>query len=346
MKRSYSFYYVICLSVTAFIIICLLISCNDRDLFITDEEERVQNNDQWHDLKEKVFSLLNHSEENEAFIFFTDPHLLGYNNVFSDSEKSILRSYFITMKEVYDKLLLSFCLCGGDWLNSGDTQEMAKYKLLYSNDQLKRLFKYYKIFGNHDTNYQGVVSSNDYSRGDLSKDFIDNDYFSETGSAFYSFSIKGTTFYILDSDLDWSVNMDDYKWKQIKWLAENLYEKRTQHIVIGIHMFYRRGSIIPMSEELVKLCDAYNNNQSYSVDGIDYNYLQSHGKIHTIISGHSHRDSVSFVGSNLDIPVIQTLNFTQDNRGNFDICVLDYNTGYLEMIRIGKGNDRRVKIRQ
>ena len=144
--------------------------------------------DEWSEIDAKVRSVLGRSEENVAFLFFTDPHLLGSNNKFSDSEKSRLVDSFAEMKVLYDKLPVSFCLSGGDWLNNGDTQDMAKEKLLLADDEMKEMFpSYFKIMGNHDTNYQGIVSDDDISRGDLSREWVDNEYYSETGSAFFSF---------------------------------------------------------------------------------------------------------------------------------------------------------------
>lgn len=278
-----------------------------------------------------------------SFLFFTDPHLLDIEPYSRIILQDRLANSFPTAKEIYNYLHLSFCLSGGDWLVSGDSQSLAKEKLLLTDMYLKETFPcYYKMMGNHDTNYQGYVSGEDNSRGDLDREWVNKVYFSETGSAYYSFQSHQTTFYILDSDLDWNVEMDDYKWSQIKWLANSLTEEENEHVVIGIHMFYCSDQIVPMSEEIVKISEAYNNRNILNVEDKEYDFSNAQGKIHFILSGHEHKDAIDYVGSN--IPVIRTVNYVRDGQYNFDICILDYTTGYLSMIRVGNGTNRTVKI--
>lgn len=69
----------------------------------------------------------------ESFLYFTDPHLLSDDVFGSDDVKTALSSYFASAKKIYEQLPLSFCICGGDWLNAGDTQAVAKEKLLYAD---------------------------------------------------------------------------------------------------------------------------------------------------------------------------------------------------------------------
>lgn len=317
------------------------ISC---DIFEGGSQDAEIDN-QWLEVLSKVQTAIDHDDDNIAFIFFTDPHLLGALHKFSETEKSRLESSFANMKEIYDLLPVSFCLCGGDWLTSGDTQTLAKQKLLFSDRIMKELFpQYLKMMGNHDTNYQGVVSSNNSSRGDLPSDFISNDYFSEVGSPYYLYKSNTTAFFILDSGLDWDIRMDDYRWAQIDWLAGVLEEQDHEHVILGLHMVFESGKLTPMSEELVKLCDAYNHNGAYSSRDVEFSFANKSGAIHTIISGHSHEDSISFVGVDKDIPVIQTCNYTKDRSHSFDICTVDYSLGYLDLSRIGIGVDRSVKL--
>lgn len=284
--------------------------------------------------------------DKETFLYFTDPHLLSYDNQFSEAIKYNFESSFSPVGELFNILPLNFCLCGGDWLNAGDTQEVAAEKLLYADSQMKQLFsgKYYKMFGNHDTNYQGLVSETDSTRGVFSRDFIDKTYFSETGSAYYTFDGRNTSFFILDSWLDWTLQMDDYRWEQLDWLSNQLKNNRCQHKVIGIHMYYNEGQTVPMSEVLMDICDAFNLRQTISVNGREYDFSESVGKVHLIISGHNHVDGLNYVGRDGEIPVVRTCAFMKDNTPNFDLCVLDYDTGYLHMIRVGTGENRKVKL--
>lgn len=277
----------------------------------------------------------------DTFIYFTDPHLLGFSNDFSDDVKNTIKSSFIVMKDLYSILPINFCLCGGDWLNRGDTQEMAKQKLLYADFQMKSIFSpYYKLMGNHDINYQGVVSSLDPSRGDLPRDFIDHYYFSETGSAYYSFMTENTQFFILDSGSDWELQMDSYRWEQVRWLAKGLLESESRHIILGMHMFYYYSYVTtPMTEIVVSLSQSFNNHEQFIMGNDVYDYSNTQGKIHAIVSGHSHVDAVDYCN---DIPIIRTCSFKESQ--SFDLCILNYDTYYIDLIRAGSGDNRSVKL--
>ena len=293
---------------------------------------------------ERFNDLQKRGNVSESFLFFTDPHLLGAGDTFSQETKEHLLASFSVAKELYDVLNLSFCICGGDWLNSGDPQTQAEEKLLFADKHMKSIFKrYYKMMGNHDTNYQGVVSVDNDKRGDLPRDFVDKQYFSETGSAYYSFEGANFVFFILDSGLDWDKTIDDYRSEQLLWFAEQIESCKSKHIVIGIHMFYDNTGITPMSEALLSICDAYNNKEKLSFFGSDYNYTNTEGKIQLILSGHMHSDSVEYVGR-FNLPVVRTHCFIQDADGIFDICMFDFQEGLLHMVRIGQGIDRTILL--
>lgn len=326
-----------------FLLLCclpLFTFCEKPDIIIEDtlSKEARPAFEQFNDLARS-------GNVDDVFLFFTDPHLLGSGNKFSINEQNRLIGSFDVAKELYDTLKLDFCLCGGDWLNSGDTQAMAKEKLLFADQQMKDKFsRYYKMLGNHDTNYQGIISIEDPKRGDFPRSFVDEVYFSETGSAFYSFLGKETQFFVLDSDLDWSLAMDDYRWEQLHWLADELTKTENEHLVLCIHMFYCQGKITPMSELLVQLIDNYNSCETITLNGKQYDYTSAKGKIHCVISGHSHYDSLDYEGADKNIPIIRTCNYTINGTHTFDLCVMDYERGVLNLIRVGEGESREIII--
>ncbi len=295
---------------------------------------------------EQFNDIYQSSQNSEAFLFFSDPHLLGGESKFTSTIKQHIDNSFGIAKTLYDALPLSFCLCGGDWLNQRDSQEMAKEKLLYADRLMKKTFsRYYKMMGNHDTNYQGYVSNIDTQRGDLPREFIDNEYFSDTGSAYYAFDGENTRFYILDSGLDWETAMDDYRWEQVLWLADQLKTNENEHIVIGIHMFYYiEDKITPMSELILRLCDTFNSKQTISLQEREFDYAMAKGKIHLILSGHNHKDGLTYEGQEFNLPVIRICNYTINASQSFDLCLLDYDKGLFHMIRVGEGDNRSVKL--
>lgn len=322
-----------------------LLSCVFPVFTFCDNSDSVIGEDEIEVVIDQFTTLYQNTHNSETFLFFSDPHLLSGENKFTPATRHHLNSSFELAKDLYYSLPISFCLCGGDWLNQRDSQEMAKEKLLYTDRLMKKTFsRYYKMMGNHDTNYLGYVSSRDKQRGDLPREFIDNEYFSDTGSAYYAFDGENTRFYILDSGLDWNTAMDDYRWEQILWLAEELESNDVEHIAIGIHMFYNLDIITPMSELLVQLCDAYNTKQSISFNSTEFDYAKTSGKIHMILSGHSHKDGLNYEGKDCSIPVVRICNYTIDGSQSFDLCLMNYDKGIIYLFRLGEGENRSVNL--
>lgn len=329
-----------CFSITLlFCFLPLLASCEepkDIDNYISKEALDAYN--QFKELKRK-------GNIDEAFLFFTDPHLLSAGNMFSNETKNYLVSSFSGASELYNAIPSSFCLCGGDWLNDGDTHNMAKEKLLFADKQMKAMFsRYYKMMGNHDTNYLGVASAYNNECAILSREFIDKSYFSETGSAYYSFMGDNTLFYVLDSGTDWDTSMNDYRWEQLSWLADCLAGNTISNLALCIHVFYSQGELPSMSQWLVKLVDAFNSKRLLEMNGRLYDYTNAYGKVLFILSGHNHKDDIIYVGDDIKIPVIQTCRFIVEGRSTYDLCIVDYGKNVMNIIRIGCGSSRQVKL--
>lgn len=304
------------------------------------------NPDEFQSIKDDFSSIWERSDNKDSFVFFTDPHLLSYGNEFSEDTRVIIKNSFEQVFRLYNCFPVSFCLCGGDWLNDGDTQEVAKQKLLFANIEMTSFFpNYYKLLGNHDTNYQGIVSETNSERGDLDYCFINQLYFAETGSAYYSFIINETRFFMLDSWLNETQYLDDYHLTQLEWLAKELRYNEMQHVAMGVHMFYDLSGIVPFSEILVSICEAYNNKSRIEINGKSYDYSESKGKCHFILSGHLHNsDDIHYVGYDNRLPVINTRCFISNGIPTFDLCILDYTNGVLHMLRVGDGKNRNVQL--
>ena len=330
------------LSLVVFTSLYLVLSCAPSS---TSVEVDDVNTDYLESVSNTFWNLYRSVNDKDAFLFFTDPHILVDSFSYSNEEDISFFNCFKSMKSLYDSLPLSFCLCGGDWLNRGDTQENAMNKLLYADKQMNNLFHpYYKMLGNHDTNYQGVISTENPQRGDLSMDFINNMYFKGIGQSFYSFINKNTVYYILDSGVDWETAMNDYRKKQLKWLADSLLHNEINHIILGIHILINNSPMqnnpTPFALSLLNLCEVFNDRKSIVIDNSQYDYFSSVGKIHLLICGHNHEDFVR----NFAIPCVGTTQYMKNGEACFDLCILDYDNGYLEMIRVGDGSNRKVKL--
>ena len=290
----------------------------------------------------KQFSaLMNNSGDVESFIFMTDPHLMGTFNSF---DANVFKDYISIMQKYYNMLPIDLMICGGDWLNSNDYQEGACWKLGYVDATMRKLFKhYYPILGNHDTNYHGVVSATDSSRGDLSHDTIRNLMFRENGNSYYTFKGNQTRFFVFDTGTDWEDAMTSYRYEQLQWFANSLLSNTDEHIVILQHIYYQgdTSELFPMSAIEQSIIGAFNNRSSIVVNGQTYNFANARGKIYCIIAGHSHMDSVNNTSS---VPVILTTNMMSGNTPTFDMCLIDYTSKKLKMVRVGTGNDRTINL--
>ena len=335
-----------------FLFVCLGSCVQEDDGYFEDEE-----------ISEEAFQiakdfslLMSDANESEKFLFVTDPHNVGQNDYFDEGVKNDCKSAFSMARQVYQAAELDFCLCGGDILLCYDTQDVAKKRLLWFDDMMHKGFSnYYKMLGNHDLNYLGIVSESDSSRGDLPREFFEKEYFAETGSAYYSFKGEYTRFYIFDSGLDTVLDMDSYRWEQVYWFAQSLKENDDAHNAIGIHMFFRDRTstsesyddcIMPMSQKIIDVCDAYNAKTSLLVGDRLYNYSDAQGKVQMVFAGHNHIDNVYYVGTSRDIAVIRTTNFNRDAVYTFDMCYVNYDSCMLETYRVGYGESRKVKLYQ
>lgn len=324
-----------CFIFTLLVIVC---ACEKAPF---DETESISMDSEVGLYVETINKIKSNRKIDNAFLFFTDPHNLSYGNSFGDDVKSDFVSSFSKALKLYDELGLDFCLSGGDWLDSGDTQYVAKQKLLYADNWMKTHFGYYyKMMGNHDTNYQGIVSTDNTSRGDFSRSFIDNEYFNECHSAYFSFVSNVTRFFILDSELDRGV-IDNYKNEQLMWFASELENNHFEHIAIGIHMFYNDVPYITVfGRQIANLCDSYNQRREYQISDRQFDFSESTGVIHFILTGHCHVDFVETINN---IPIIGSAKFMRDDRP-FDIVLIDYSSGCIDLIRVGDGDDRHVTL--
>ena len=199
------------------------------------------------------------------------------------------------------------------------------------------------MLGNHDTNYQGVISADDTSRGDLTHQTLVNLMFRENGNTYYKFKGNNTQFYVFDTQLDWDTTMNAYKWEQIDWFAKALISDNADHAVILQHMFYTSGTTEnPMAEHIQTIAGAYNSRSIVTLNGITYDFSSATGKIACVIAGHSHTDAIITTG--VSVPVWLTTNMMDGNTPTFDLCFIDYTANEMRSIRVGTGSDRTMQL--
>ena len=331
---------------------------NAVDIFHTVYGERYDLLQTLTDSKVQSFSALyNGSESVDSYIFFTDPHAMPGANVLTKPKLDTLDAYLQTVEEYADAIDVDTVLCGGDWLNNGDTQAIACYKLRLLKGLSDKHFSghnYHMLLGNHDTNYQGKQdSSSAANTGQLTQATLDNLLYADTntGKAYYRFDTVNTTYFCLDTGLDWSTAMDSYRWEQIAWLCGQLLTTTKANIIITMHIFANQGTvetytdhITPMATNVISAIEAYNSRETVTLNGQNYNFNTVTGVVRCVLTGHTHFDAVYTTSGG--IPVIFTTDATDYATSPimFDMGFLNYTAGTLSIFRIGEGSDRTITL--
>ena len=282
--------------------------------------------------------LIGDNTDSESFLFFTDPHTYGHNYNVTNAEKmqTIIQKY-------YNSTPTSFVLCGGDWLTDSDTRSEAKYKLGLIEASMEAMTSpYYPMNGNHDTNYQGVDDQGNQNAGVLDQGVVDNIFFRRWGRAYYSFEGDNTMFYVFDSQSDWALQMDAYKWAQIDWFGKALEAETHDHIAVAIHIWTSAGVLGDLSDNIQKMITAYNNKTSITLNGETYNFGTAAGHIEFVIAGHEHADMSEVIDG--EVPVILTLNAWRSGVTCFDLVYADYTARTISLIRVGTGSNRAFSL--
>lgn len=300
------------------------------------------------DLKknETYASLFNGSGEVEPFLYFTDPHYVSIGE--NGGCRSGYENHLPIIKKHYDNSSAGFVLCGGDWLNSGNTQTNACYTLSKIKGVMRKLFdKYHLVVGNHDTNYQGTtVSGGGESTGQLTQQTLYNIWYGEYGKSYYSFKGANTKFYIFDCGIDWnhySSGLNAIDNEQLDFFVEQLRSNDDKHIALVPHMVYISGeNLHPLTSRITEIASVYNSRGTIQHNGKTYDFSQKTGKVEFMIAGHTHADLVGTLNS---IPYIQTINAdVSASYPSFDLVFVDYTARKLKTVRIGTGEDREINL--
>lgn len=302
--------------------------------------------------------LLYNTDNAESFIYFTDPHVCnppGY-----DAENRMLTTLDV-LKTYYDATPTSFVVCGGDWLNDvgPQTNRDACYKLGRAASWMRANFdRFYTAIGNHEDNHPYGAAQEDGERytveTGLSMETIRNLMLPYEKELYYSFDGAHTKFYVMNSsDVENDQQMTDYRWRQVHWLAERLMDDDAANSAIVIHSVLLRpigeGVFAHLGENLLKLCQAYNNGNTITLNGASYDFSNCTGCVRFMLAGHVH--DADCAETHYGIPVVLTRNMLASaDSGNgykptFDLCLADYDAGVLRMVRVGNyGADRDVLL--
>ena len=296
-------------------------------------------------IKTEAFSkLLKETDKIETFLFFTDPHYMGAGE--STSFEANMKKHIGTIEKYYNSTPMNFLVCGGDWLNNNDTKDHACFKLGWIDGFMHDKFKkYYSVIGNHDTNYQGIDTTGSEARtGRLDVNTLRNLWYRDYDNLYYSFNSINSRNYVLDTGIDWVVNMDEYKWSQLDWLCKDLIQNNPEHASIFMHIVYNSdpNNITPLAQNLGLVIEAYNNHTALTLNEVVYDFTSITGHIDFVMAGHIHADANITLGG---VPCILTLNSGKTSSyPSFDMVLVDYDAHKLKCIRVGYGEDREFDI--
>ena len=287
----------------------------------------------------------------DSFLFFTDPHTTSAGVGDGDVSSDFL-SMLNEIAAVYNNTPTSMCVCGGDWLNNGNTRDNASWILGKIDGEMKRRFKdYVLIVGNHDTNYQGYEwAQSGYNRSEcekcqLSTEAIRNLLHRKYSKSYFAVNSDSTTFFVFDTGLDWYADMDTYRWEQIDWFANFLLTTELEHGVVMMHItLQNENEPTPFVDAVTRVATAYNDKTTITLNNKTYDFKDVDGLIGFVISGHSHKDLALMVNN---IAVITTTNvLTASNMITFDLVFVDWDSEKVSLVRIGDGLNRTISFRQ
>lgn len=291
-------------------------------------------------------SSFNNIDKNiETFMFFSDPHVMGHTNNFDAGSMS---SFVNALRFGFENTPTSFIVDGGDWLNYHDYQANACYMLGLIDGIMRKNFpNYHPINGNHDLNYQGYVSEQDQSAGDLTKDTMIALHYREENAMYYSFDGLNTKNYVFDSGTDFESGMTDYRWQQVDWFANQLLSDDPEHGIVWVHIAFtdwqtfdptKFGQLITNIGQVIS---AYNSRSSVTLKGVTYNFTGKTGKVWAIMCGHTHADMQGTLGG---VPVVSVINAIHDGVISYDLGYFDFSNEVLKLFRIGSGSNRTINL--
>ena len=290
-------------------------------------------------LSEYADLLRNASSNTEQFVFFTDPHPMhfGWTN-------ELNQQTYLALQHYYNSTSTSFVLSGGDWLQAGQTPTQAAVTIGKINGLTKHLFanRFYTVLGNHDSNYQGIDDAGTPRKGALSQSALANLWFPKYHRCYYSFDGTNTKFYVLDSGSDWDTKMNDYRFEQVDWLAQQLIANNDAHSAIAVHIWWNDNEDTvptPFAQTITQVIEAYNAHGSVTINSKSYDFSGKNGRVEFVLCGHLHIDRNSTAGG---VPVVASLNATETTGYGFDLVLADYDKRSLNEIRVGSRGTNRL----
>lgn len=310
-------------------------------------------------VEEKMHTILGNmmdvGQHGETFVFITDIH---WENNRKHSPALV--------KYIMDSVNINLLLCGGDLINQGLREPMveAMRECISKLSPTKNIVMPC-LFGNHDSN------ENDYGgQGQHPERFFDR----ADQYALFQKQAENLVTYITDDGWNWFFDVDatksrfigldtgtDGTFDEYEALRDCMIATPDgYHIVIMAHWLYTStsgggGAKTEVCANLETMIDAFNSGDTVTVDGVECDFHRDPEDtrwVNLLLGGHNHRDlswatpngvpvvlcdsDNGFRSKNTDYPYVAGTITEQA----FDVFTIDYTTGDVKAVRIGRGADR------
>lgn len=283
----------------------------------------------------------------ETFVFITDIH---WENNKKHSPALV--------RYIMENLNINVMLCGGDLINQGEREPMveaireciAKFSPM-GNIVMPCLF------GNHDSNWNNWDHQREYPERYLDRPEqyalfqkqAENlvTYISSDKWNFY-FDVPATKTRFIG--LDTGENGAFTKYSDLATCMSGT--PSGYHIVIFAHWLYHSGAKSAACGNLESMIDAYNAKTTVTVGTDTFDFTSAAGDVVLLLGGHIHNDLYWLTTGGVPVVLCDCDNGTRSNNEEypyaagtiteqaFDVFTLDYTTGDVKAVRIGRGADR------
>lgn len=284
-------------------------------------------------------NMMDVGQNGETFIFITDTH--WESNTGNSPE---------LVRYLLHNLNIKVILNGGDFINQGERAPMAKAMQTAVSSYLFRDTVMLCAFGNHDSNWNNWNHQQDYPEryfdrkcqyALMQKHMEDAaTYFADGWNCYHDRPTTKTRFVVIDTG-------EKGEYAQFTPLGNVLKATPSGYsIIIMAHWLYG-GSKTSACTKLEQMIDAYNKRTG--------EYASAKARILLLLGGHIHND-MSWKTAN-GTPVVLTDCDAAGRSSNtkyppvkrtvteqaFDVITVDYSTGNIKVVRIGRGADRSFK---
>ena len=285
-----------------------------------------------------------------TFAFLTDLHW-QINN----------RKSPVLLKNIMDKVSVNDVICGGDLIGQGTKEEAVDLLSACIN-----AFRFYGIifpvtYGNHDGNWNTYAGQREHPERKLSfneiyalieaqYDKYSPVYYMSEGFNFY-IDYPNTNTRVIFIDTGDTRELDGNSgifWRDYETFADLLMNSGDKNIIVVPH-----AVALGIGTSICRISNSYNARQQHSASYLTYDFTNAQGHVYLVIGGHGHQDiittpdegGISWVMTDTDSTDTNTgLDTTAGtiNEQAFDVVTVDYSTGNVQLVRIGRGSDRSI----